>query len=98
MASTDAILDALQTLEHTLTGRVDGHRDEMKGRFDAIGRDLKELEVGSQLVVAALMRVEERIEGDSADQARMRFDVNQLRAKVADLETRLRAIEAVLID
>ena len=41
-------------------------------------------------------RIEEQIEGGSADQGRMRFDVNQLRAKVADLEDRLGQIEAIL--
>ena len=94
MASADPIIDALQSLD----GRLGDHRDEMKGRFGAIERKLKQLEVGSQLTVVVLTRIEERIEGGSADQGRMRFDVNQLRAKVADLEDRLGQIEAILID
>ena len=59
---------------------------------------LKSLETEYQLILAGLKRIEERLEDDGADRARLRTEVVQLRSKVADLDTRIREIETRLAD
>jgi chromosome segregation ATPase len=106
MASTDPILSALQNLEQSLVERLtsemdrrfDGLRTEMNGRFDAIEKRLERLEIEYQMIVAGLKRIEERLDADAADRARIKAEVSRLRAKVLDLDARLREVETRLAD
>ena len=106
MASTDPILSALKNLESNLVDRLTAEMDrrfgdfrtEMNGRFDAIEKQLEHLEIEYQMIVAGLKRIEERLEADGVDRARLRTEVVQLRSKVADLDTRIRQIETRLAD
>jgi chromosome segregation ATPase len=106
MASTDPILKALQNLESNLVERLttelnrrfDGFQLELNGRFDTIEQRLDRLEVEYQMISAALKRIEEQLETDASDRARMRLVVNELRSKVRDLDARIREIEARLAD
>ncbi len=50
------------------------------------------------MILAGLKRIEERLEDDGADRARLRTEVVQLRSKVADLDARIREIETRLAD
>ena len=70
----------------------------MNGRFDAMERRLEHLETEYQMIVSGLKRIEERLEDDAADRARLRAEVGHLRSKVSDLDARLREIETLLTD
>jgi len=106
MTSTDPILSALRNLENSLVERLtaemdrrfEGIRTEMNGRFDAIEKRLEHLEIEYQMIVAGLKRIEERLDADVADRARLRAEVTQLRSKVSDLDARIREIETRLAD
>ncbi|MCG6923971.1 MAG: hypothetical protein LJF30_01410 [Acidobacteria bacterium] len=106
MASTDPILDALRKLEENLVERLTAEMDrrfdavgtEMNGRFDALEVRLERLETEYQMIVSALKRIEERLEDESADRARLKADLSRLRSKVSDLDDRIREIETRLAD
>jgi chromosome segregation ATPase len=102
MASPDPILTALKQVEENvterLTARIDALRDEMSGRFDAIEKRLDRLETEYHMIVAALNRIEERLDADDTDRARLKSEVGQLRSRVGVLEMRIQELEARLGD
>jgi len=68
-------------------------RDEMHGLFDSLSQRLERLETEYHMIVAALKRIEERL-----DKMVLRSEFLELKARVDELQERMRSLEAQIQD
>lgn len=103
MSSQD-ILNALQKLEVNLAARFTVEMDrrfgemrlEMNGRFDALEVRLDRLETEYHMIAAALRRIEDRLAAGDRDRDALQAEVADLKARIEQLNERVRELEMKL--
>jgi chaperonin cofactor prefoldin len=87
----------LPDVERVVNAAVGGSesrlRDEMHGLFDSLSQRLERLETEYHMIVASLKRIEERL-----DKMVLRSEFLELKARVDELQARMRTIEAQIQD
>lgn len=68
-------------------------RDEMQGHFDALSQRIDRLETEYHMLAAAVKRIEERL-----DKMVLRSEFLELKARVDELQERMRSLEAQIQD